>query len=982
MKKILTLLSMLTVAAPIATTVQSCSFPNFSGKKLKDPNFDKYGVDNDQATQIQNLVKATQVKNKAAEQVLTTNTGPSSRLTVTGKDENISTIANKAILKVNTDTKPKFTPYADAGIVQDTAEYAMKQKGVGGSHRDEVNERFEQNGIKNIDYSIKGYKDHAGTNYQGVKLGFMQNASDTGELLPMWNAAPAQVSSFPNSEGILAATDKGTEYADWFNSRIDGWLGEGAQNAKDITISFGPFANSFWHTAWQNNKTPEELADAISKIGERYNTKKFEFYFAAPYSGVRGDYFDSQTLLASALKILLENNHAYDFTLAQVVSTQDGIAVSSDTVNTVLGDEASALYSFTKYLGMNFRLNLIPYLTVSEFTGGDKADQNPDWEIDVIKNAITATQKVWLDLHKKINGNTSMTTEGTYNRMGITPWIGRRAEKAAYNFTPEDAKELRDFAIDKNLGNISMFYISRDVPSEYMQKGTNANNYADENALDQNIRSGSGYAQYTYDDILSGKSTVIPDSEAKSTAEIKKIGGIDYFEMLDSVDGIYDEGGDWTTPGVATPNPDGSTGSGSGTITDPNLPDQTPSGMGKSLLKSWQDANPNRNSNITEKSTVDKGVYFSPYIDAGLYSGNEIKDIKTKSGLDHLTLAFVQQANANDSSMELSIAGTSKSGDAYDWWKQGQLWDKMLKPLAEAGNFTNIKTAYGGAITGGYWQKNPWDFALNNTSVNPSKDVNKAVDLLEAGLVGFQQELVDLAKANNISASMPKSIDFDIEGAAQSRDEANVVLAKTLAKMKKADSSWDFSVTLPVLPTGLTSVGYNVMDIFVKEFQKAGLSYNDLPIINLMLMDYGDPIYRQAIANNLTNFDLAWQAIVNTRDNLATSVYNNYGVKATGDNALLNKIGATPMIGVNDTVWGVFTLEDAKELFNYANDYGIGYLSMWSMNDDRGLDFYSHKPVNKSLLSHGLAYLNEYDFAKALNGNWDDAVKRPKAQVS
>ncbi|WP_020834218.1 glycoside hydrolase family 18 protein [Spiroplasma taiwanense] len=84
------------------------------------------------------------------------------------------------------------------------------------------------------------------------------------------------------------------------------------------------------------------------------------------------------------------------------------------------------------------------------------------------------------------------------------------------------------------------------------------------------------------------------------------------------------------------------------------------------------------------------------------------------------------------------------------------------------------------------------------------------------------------------------------------------------------------------------------------------------------------------------------------------------------------------MIGVNDTVWGVFTLEDAKELYNYAHSVGLAYLSMWSMNDDRGKDIYSGKPINKSLLTHGLGYLREYDFARAFNGQWDDGVKNPE----
>ena len=46
------------------------------------------------------------------------------------------------------------------------------------------------------------------------------------------------------------------------------------------------------------------------------------------------------------------------------------------------------------------------------------------------------------------------------------------------------------------------------------------------------------------------------------------------------------------------------------------------------------------------------------------------------------------------------------------------------------------------------------------------------------------------------------------------------------------------------------------------------------------------------------------------------------------------KVGATPMIGQNDTRDDVFTLGDARTLLSFARVHGMGRLSMWSANRD------------------------------------------------
>ncbi|QEH61624.1 bifunctional chitinase/lysozyme [Spiroplasma chinense] len=1000
MKKLLNLLAITTIVSSASSAVVAC------GAGIKDPynllgddentykTGDEWTGDSSANSEL-GAIKSNSIKNQDWQEVLSTNYSNTSRSVRSESDIwNTSTLADKDLLTNKLSNELEFTPYADMGIVEDTAEYLMKERGKSSGVRAEAEASIIKHGAENIVYNdlgeISGNKEVI-TDASEITLGFMQNASDTGELVPMWNAAPAvdKVTGVMG-KGILDEEGKETEYAKWFNDRYRNWTGKDKTNtrwvgndktgnldSKKLRISFGPFANSLWHTAWKNNKTPLELAETIKAIGERYETKKFDFYFAAPYLSKNGDYADSQRLLASALKILLEQDNEFDIQLSLVMSTADGISISDGFLGNysphtkgdlyLLGDEAFPLYNFTKYLGMNFRLNLVAGYT--DVWSQDQSDS--EWELKLIQSGVEKSHENWRKMYDVIFGKqTSLNANQTKKRVKITSWIGRRAEVAAWNFSPKEAVKLRSWAAEQGLGGVGMFYISRDVPSLFIDNGGTSSGQADLNALNQNVRSGSGFEQFTYAKALNGtitSETPIPD-EAITKEDVKKIGGIDYFDVIDSNEDLDDLEVDenWDGPGFEGPGGAGQTEGG-----------KPQEGKGTSLYTTWAEANPNRKTNIDKKSKANGSTYYSPYVDAGLYSGNDIAGVKQNvNNFDSITLAFVQQVNSHGDYLDLSIAGQPSSGEGYSWWEKSQLWDKMLKPLATANKLQNVKVAYGGATTGGNTFKNPWTLenSYSKTEAQKIQDLRKAFE-------DYQNSLVKLANDNGVSnVKMPKSIDFDIEGHAQNLNEDNRLLAKTLATMKKADKTWDFSITLPVLPTGLTSVGYNVMNIFVEEFKKAGLGQKDLPVINLMLMDYGDPIYIQARdQEKITNFELARRAMNATKNNLATSIEKNYGSVSVGNSGLYKLLGATPMIGVNDTVHGVFTLEDAKDLYNWSQLVGLSYIGIWSMNDDRGKE--GNKLVSKSLTSHGLAYLDEYDFSRAFSGDWTKSVIKPKEKA-
>jgi len=156
------------------------------------------------------------------------------------------------------------------------------------------------------------------------------------------------------------------------------------------------------------------------------------------------------------------------------------------------------------------------------------------------------------------------------------------------------------------------------------------------------------------------------------------------------------------------------------------------------------------------------------------------------------------------------------------------------------------------------------------------------------------------------------SLDFDIEGAAVQDQHAITLRDQALAGLKAANPDLVISFTLPVLPTGLTADGLNLL---------AGAKHDGVKIdvVNIMAMDYG------AGVDNGGQMGLnAVNAAIATEKQLA-----ELGLSA--------KIGVTPMIGVNDISSEVFTLADAQMLVDYAQtDSNIVRLSMWSVARDNG----------------------------------------------
>lgn len=167
-----------------------------------------------------------------------------------------------------------------------------------------------------------------------------------------------------------------------------------------------------------------------------------------------------------------------------------------------------------------------------------------------------------------------------------------------------------------------------------------------------------------------------------------------------------------------------------------------------------------------------------------------------------------------------------------------------------------------------------------------------------------------------INAYQPDVMDFDVENAMQTNNEQLDRMMIAIKTIQQNHPNIKISFTLPVLPSGLVKhVGYNVL----KRAQHNGL---DDYLVNIMAMDYGSSFQDKSMG------EYAKDAATNTFKQLK-ALYPNQN-----DNVLWQRIGITPMLGLNDTIPLNFTLEDVDTLTQFASDKQVGLLSFWSITRD------------------------------------------------
>ncbi len=168
------------------------------------------------------------------------------------------------------------------------------------------------------------------------------------------------------------------------------------------------------------------------------------------------------------------------------------------------------------------------------------------------------------------------------------------------------------------------------------------------------------------------------------------------------------------------------------------------------------------------------------------------------------------------------------------------------------------------------------------------------------------------------------TIDLDLElGGLTNTDAATrraSVLSKLQSDIRSQGKNLAIWVTLPVAPQGLTNDGTAA----VTSLLKGGV---DLAGVNAMTMNYGG-----SLEEGHTMLDGSKDALTETHRQLGI-LYQQAGTYLNSA-TLWSKIGATPMIGQNDSQDEIFSLNDAKGLNEFALSNKIGRMSMWSANRD------------------------------------------------
>ncbi|WKX70458.1 cellulose binding domain-containing protein [Streptomyces sp. XD-27] len=296
------------------------------------------------------------------------------------------------------------------------------------------------------------------------------------------------------------------------------------------------------------------------------------------------------------------------------------------------------------------------------------------------------------------------------------------------------------------------------------------------------------------------------------------------------------------------------------------------------------------------------GTGFAPYIDTSLHPAFDMVGTAEKTGVKTYNLAFV----------------TSGGGCVPKWGGVTDLGDdavaRQIGALRAAGG--DVRVSFGGAAGS------------------------------ELGLACSSVEELAAAYGKVVDAYKLTKADFDIEGAALPDKAANTRRAQAIARLQKKHPGLDVSFTLPVMPTGLTQDGVDL----VENAKKNGVA---ISAVNIMAMDYGASF----------DGDMGQYAI----DAATATQAQIRGVLGLSDDAAWRAVAVTPMIGVNDVATEVFKVDDATQLAGFARSKGLGWLSMWSATRDKacpGGPQNSASPTCSSIEQEELAFTKAFAAAK------------------
>ncbi|MGA2434691.1 MAG: BACON domain-containing carbohydrate-binding protein, partial [Bryobacteraceae bacterium] len=268
------------------------------------------------------------------------------------------------------------------------------------------------------------------------------------------------------------------------------------------------------------------------------------------------------------------------------------------------------------------------------------------------------------------------------------------------------------------------------------------------------------------------------------------------------------------------------------------------------------------------------GKMFAPYIDMSDTLAQSLSAVASASGIKWFTMGFVVGSGCTPQWEGLNVPLSA------DNMQNSQTIQSDVQALQAAGG--KVIVSNGGAV----------GTELADSCAN-----------VASTQAGYQAEITRYGTLY---------IDFDIENGVTAPGIG--VRSQAIAGLATANPGLVVSLTLPVMPTGLTATGVSILN---------SAHANNAPIatVNVMAMDYGSS------SDNGGHMGA---------DAEAAAAAARTQVQAAG---LTAGIGITPMIGVNDTTTEVFQLADASALVSWANLNSNSYinrLSYWSVGRDNG----------------------------------------------
>lgn len=305
------------------------------------------------------------------------------------------------------------------------------------------------------------------------------------------------------------------------------------------------------------------------------------------------------------------------------------------------------------------------------------------------------------------------------------------------------------------------------------------------------------------------------------------------------------------------------------------------------------------------------------------YSNNgaiNLKKIAEDTGVKFFNLGFIQ-----------SPGGISDGKINWGWGSHSVLSEKHKDNTQYQGIKQSIKDVrdMGGDVT----------ISLGGLNGVTFWEVTQDVDIL----FNTYKELVDGYRLTRL--------DLDIEGIAQNKTY-NIANAKAIKKLQDA-TGVDIVLTLPVLPSGLTSVQLDVLEAYLSQ----GV---DVEVVNIMTMCYGQGTLLPG--ENYGTGSL--RAVDSTKDQLKQYFKKYANIELTDEQAY-RKIGTTPSIGFEGAAHPMFTTEWTNLIVEHAIDRGIGMTSMWSMNRD-------------AMVENNQGVSTQYEFTNIFNKFGGDTEGQPE----